>query len=172
MTATPTPPHARPRGLALGGAGARTGAMLLDLLIALTVLPALSNIYRAVAPNPPVMGSVPASTTLVMVIFWAYFVVTTALLGGTFGKLAMGLRVVTTGLERPDWTTVFFREVVGRVIVAATLGVGYAWAIVDPRKQGWHDKIADTLVVRRVALVEGMDPWTRPVPESPPPPRP
>jgi uncharacterized RDD family membrane protein YckC len=55
---------------------------------------------------------------------------------------------------------VFFREVVGRVIVTATFGLGYLWAAFDPRKQGWHDRIADTVVLRRVHLAPGAaDPW-------------
>jgi uncharacterized RDD family membrane protein YckC len=28
-------------------------------------------------------------------------------------------------------------------------GIGYLWIVIDPRNQGWHDKIVRTLVVRR-----------------------
>jgi uncharacterized RDD family membrane protein YckC len=31
------------------------------------------------------------------------------------------------------------------------LGLGYLWIVFDARKQGWHDKLADTVVVRRKA---------------------
>jgi uncharacterized RDD family membrane protein YckC len=29
------------------------------------------------------------------------------------------------------------------------LGLGFIWVAFDSRKQGWHDKLAGTLVVRR-----------------------
>ena len=29
------------------------------------------------------------------------------------------------------------------------LGVGFLWVAFDPRKQGWHDKMAGTLVIRK-----------------------
>jgi uncharacterized RDD family membrane protein YckC len=28
------------------------------------------------------------------------------------------------------------------------LGLGLIWVGIDPRKQGWHDKLANTVVVR------------------------
>jgi uncharacterized RDD family membrane protein YckC len=38
---------------------------------------------------------------------------------------------------------------VGFVISIIPLAIGLIWAGFDPRKQGWHDKIAGTYVVRR-----------------------
>ena len=40
------------------------------------------------------------------------------------------------------------REVVGKFISGLVLNLGYLWVIWDGQKQGWHDKIADTYVVR------------------------
>jgi uncharacterized RDD family membrane protein YckC len=37
---------------------------------------------------------------------------------------------------------------VGFVVSAWALLIGLIWAAFDARKQGWHDKIAGTLVVR------------------------
>jgi uncharacterized RDD family membrane protein YckC len=152
--------------LAYAGAWSRVGAVAIDLLLYVVWAAVFSAVYASLAPDPPILGPIPLSSVLALLVFWAYYVVTTALAGGTLGKMATGLRVVTTGFDRPDWLTVLFREVVGRVIVAASLGIGYAWIAADPRKQGWHDKVADTLVVRRVRLIGAIDPW------EPPPPRP
>jgi uncharacterized RDD family membrane protein YckC len=158
----PPPPHAG-LPLAYGGFWTRTGALLIDLILtALWALPFRAG-WRAIAPDPAVVGALRASGLVVLGVTWAYFVVTTATTGGTLGKHAVGLRVTGLGFGRPDWPTVLFREVVGRVIVAASLGIGYLWATFDPAKQGWHDKIADTLVLKRVRVVPGaVDPWDRP----------
>jgi uncharacterized RDD family membrane protein YckC len=43
--------------------------------------------------------------------------------------------------------------------VAGLFLVGYLWVAVDRRKQGWHDKIADTYVVKKVAAMMAPDPW-------------
>jgi uncharacterized RDD family membrane protein YckC len=164
--APPPPHHAGGLPLAYGGFWSRTGALLIDLFItALWAVPFRAG-WRAVAPDPALVGAVRASGLVVLVAMWAYFVVTTATTGGTLGKHALGLRVIGLGFGRPDWATVLFREVVGRVLVAASLGIGYLWAAFDPAKQGWHDKIADTLVLRRVRLAPGaVDPWDRPLAE-------
>jgi uncharacterized RDD family membrane protein YckC len=152
--------NARTEELVYAGFGSRLGAFLIDLLITLVWAVPFRRLWRAAVPDPLVLGSVRASGLAVLAAFWVYLVVTTGTTGGTLGKHAVRLRVVTTGLERPDWLTVVFREVIGRVIVAATLGIGYLWIAVDPRKQGWHDRIADTLVLKRVTVAADTDPWS------------
>lgn len=150
-------PEAR---LVYAGLGSRLGAFLIDILVsALWALP-FRALFRAAAPDPLVLGPIRLSGLVVLAVFWAYLVVTTATTGGTLGKHSLRLRVVTSGFARPDWLTVLFREVVGRVIVTASFGIGYLWTAVDQRKQGWHDKIADTFVLKRVAIATDTDPWT------------
>jgi uncharacterized RDD family membrane protein YckC len=166
----PAPHHVGGLPLAYGGFWSRAGALLIDLVVtSLWAVPFRAG-WQAVAPDLAVVGALRTSGIVVLVLWWAYFVVTTATTGGTLGKHALGLRVTDLGFGRPDWPTVFFREVVGRVIVTASLGIGYLWAAFDPAKQGWHDKIADTLVVKRVRVVPGaVDPWVRqdqPAPEA------
>lgn len=154
--------------LAFAGFWSRAGALLIDILVTALWATPFRSAFRAVSSDPAILGPFRLSGLVVLVAFWAYVVVTTATTGGTLGKHALRIRVVGTDLGRPDWQTVLFREVVGRVIVTASAGVGYVWAAFDPRKQGWHDKIADTMVLRRVAVVEATDPWT----EDHVPPRP
>ena len=158
MSATGRP--AEERLLVYAGFGSRLGAFLIDLLITVAWAVPFRRLWRAVLPDPLVLGSVRASGLAVLGAFWLYLVVTTGTTGGTLGKHAVRLRVVTGGLERPDWLTVVFREVIGRVIVAATLGIGYLWIAADPRKQGWHDRIADTLVLKQVTVAADTDPWS------------
>jgi uncharacterized RDD family membrane protein YckC len=44
-------------------------------------------------------------------------------------------------------------QCIGRYVMALVgilcVGLGYLWIVIDPRRQGWHDKLVRTLVVRR-----------------------
>lgn len=80
---------------------------------------------------------------------WAYYVAFTALYGATPGKMLLGIRVVKTDGRPVDWLTALMREVVGKTLSILPLGLGYLWAFFHPKRQAWHDLIADTLVVHR-----------------------
>ncbi|MDP8957287.1 MAG: RDD family protein [Actinomycetota bacterium] len=148
--------------LAYAGFGARFGALLTDILIFWISGGLLRGLFGDLVPDPMALGRFRLSTVLLAALFWTYLVLTTGLIGGTLGKRAFGLRVVSKEFGRPDWATVLFREVVGRIIVAGLFFVGYLWVAVDRRKQGWHDKIADTFVVKKVAGMVAPDPWETP----------
>ena len=50
--------------------------------------------------------------------------------------------------SRPvDWTTSVVRALACFISLVA-LGLGFIWIAFDSEKQGWHDKIAGTVVVR------------------------
>lgn len=66
----------------------------------------------------------------------------------TPGKLVVRAKIVdaaTLGKPAP-WQLVvrYFAYYVSLL----PLGLGFLWIIWDPRKQGWHDKLASTLVIR------------------------
>lgn len=67
--------------------------------------------------------------------------------GWTPGKGLLGLRIVRSDGNRPGPVHGLAR-VVSRSVEGATLGLGLAWALWDPHRQTWHDKAADTFVVR------------------------
>ena len=79
----------------------------------------------------------------------AYFVGLWTWRGQTIGMMPFGLFVarVADG-ERPDIVQAFLRYV-GLIISFAALLLGVIWVAFDGRKQGWHDKLANTVVVRR-----------------------
>jgi uncharacterized RDD family membrane protein YckC len=65
--------------------------------------------------------------------------------GQTPGKSLLRLRVVqSTGY--PVTFGVAFLRWVGYIISAAVFCLGFIWIIFDRKKQGWHDKIAGTVV--------------------------
>ena len=75
------------------------------------------------------------------VVFWI-------LRGATPGKMAVSARVVdaTTG-GKPSIQRLIIRYLCYYVSLIP-LGLGFFWVAFDPRKQGLHDKLAGTVVVR------------------------
>lgn len=68
-------------------------------------------------------------------------------IGQTPGKKMLGLMVVRQTRDRMTWGVAFLRWA-GYLVSAIPLGLGFLWIAVDRKKQGWHDKIAGTLVIR------------------------
>jgi uncharacterized RDD family membrane protein YckC len=95
---------------------------------------------------------------------FGYFFILTAALGGTLGKLALGLRVVDATGNKAGLGSLALREVIARALGAiaiALLGAGIGEAVgaavfiitaililFDEKRQGLHDRIGRTYVVR------------------------
>lgn len=83
-------------------------------------------------------------TTVIDVLYFTYFHGTT---GQTIGKKILGIKVVqSTG--RPMTLGIAFLRWVGYIVSGLVFCLGYIWIAFDERKQGWHDKIADTCVIQ------------------------
>ncbi len=67
--------------------------------------------------------------------------------GQTPGKQLVGIRVVRADGEPLTATDAIMRYI-GYYINTAVLMLGWIWALFDDRRQGWHDKIANTLVIQ------------------------
>jgi len=78
----------------------------------------------------------------------AYFVGLTGTYGATLGKMVLGLRVVGTNGQKISFGKAALREIIGKWISAIVFCLGYLWVAFDEKKQGWHDKIAGTYVVK------------------------
>ncbi len=90
-----------------------------------------------------------ALPTVETAVGFVYLTTCWSFLGGgqTLGMRLFGLRVVGTD-GTPIGLGAAIVRWVGIVISAVMLLLGLAWIAVDPRKQGWHDKLAGTVVVR------------------------
>ncbi len=77
----------------------------------------------------------------------SYFVLMTYFCGATLGKFLMKIKVVDVEGQKLTFMSVLIRETVGRYLSALIMYVGYIIAGLDTRKQGLHDKIADTVVI-------------------------
>ena len=85
-----------------------------------------------------------------LVVEVLYFVILWSKLGGTLGQRILGLHVVDAATGQNIGIGRAFGRFVGYVISAIALYIGLIWVAFDSRKQGWHDKIASTYVVRKV----------------------
>ncbi len=74
------------------------------------------------------------------VIFWVT-------LAATPGKLVLGLKVVDASAGEKIGVIKAFLRYLGYFVSAIPVLIGYIWVAFDARKQGWHDKIAGTVVV-------------------------
>jgi len=76
-----------------------------------------------------------------------YYVYLHAMYGQTFGKLALRIKVVNEDGTPLDTRKAFLRWL-GYFLCDLTFYIGYLWAAFDPRKQGLHDKVCKTVVIR------------------------
>ncbi len=67
--------------------------------------------------------------------------------GQTIGMKLFGIRVVKTDGSELTITNALIRYL-GLLISFFCFAIGVIWVAFDPNKQGWHDKIAGTYVVR------------------------
>lgn len=67
--------------------------------------------------------------------------------GKTIGKAVCGIRVIKTTGEPLTATDGIIRYI-GYYINSVVIGLGWLWATFDSNSQGWHDKLANTYVVK------------------------
>ena len=127
----------------------RVGAALIDtVLLMVIVMPLLSMIYGKDywTGTSLVFGFwditlnylLPA---IVVIVFWIYK-------SATPGKMALGLRIVNANTGDTPSTGQFIVRYLGYFVSVIPLMLGIIWVAFDSRKQGWHDKIAGTVVIR------------------------
>lgn len=135
----------------------RVGAALIDTLLTLCItFPLLISIYGWKYFDSKSWVAGPADFLITWVLpaaaavwFWTYK-------QATPGKMALSIRV----LDAESGATLSTSQSIGRYlayfVAMVPLGLGLFWVGFDKRKQGWHDKLAHTVVVR--AKNRGADP--------------
>jgi uncharacterized RDD family membrane protein YckC len=84
--------------------------------------------------------------TLIGVLYFCYF--WSAQGGGqTLGMRVLNIKVVRTDGSALTILQAFIRYI-GLIVSIACIFIGVIWAAFDSNKQGWHDKIAGTYVIR------------------------
>lgn len=76
-----------------------------------------------------------------VIIFWMYK-------SATPGKMALRLTIVDAKTGNHPTTGQFVIRYLGYYVSMIPLFLGIIWVGIDARKQGWHDKLAGTVVLR------------------------
>lgn len=127
----------------------RVGASIIDsILILLVIAPILTAIYGREywVSESFIQGTwdvllnyiLPA---IAIVIFWIYR-------SATPGKMVLGLTIVDATTGGKPSTGQFIGRYLGYYVSTIPLLLGFIWVGIDKRKQGWHDKLAGTVVIR------------------------
>jgi uncharacterized RDD family membrane protein YckC len=134
----------------------RLAAFILDWLIvflAVTVITAIVSFLLGFFNVTELLGT-PDQVRLVvggsaggfgLIAYVLYNAAFWVLAGQTLGMRFLGLRVLRTDGRRLGWFRALVREF--GYLISAILFLGFLWILVDNRRQGWHDKLAGTLVV-------------------------
>jgi uncharacterized RDD family membrane protein YckC len=79
--------------------------------------------------------------------------------GETLGNKLLNIKVKRINNQPMEWSTGVIRYI-GYIVSYIVFGLGFLWVAWDAKKQGWHDKIANTVVVQKSeesrALVMGI----------------
>jgi uncharacterized RDD family membrane protein YckC len=77
----------------------------------------------------------------VIIVFWSYR-------SATPGKMILRLTIVDASTGASPSTRQFVLRYLGYYLATIPLLLGILWVGIDRRKQGWHDKLAGTVVIR------------------------
>jgi len=136
----------------------RVGASLIDALILaipnqIIVEITGHNFYSDLILNHNFDSSALASQLVIIIIDWLYFsLLESSKSQATVGKMALSLMVTDTEGER-----ISFARAAGRYLAknlsTIILFIGYFMMLWDDRNQTLHDKIASTLVVKKLPVI-------------------
>ncbi|MCK4608498.1 MAG: RDD family protein [Gammaproteobacteria bacterium] len=127
----------------------RFAASMVDSLLALVIiLPILKLVYGPEYFTTPGFIKGPLDIALnyllpfiIIVIFWVYK-------SATPGKMLFNLIIVDAKtLQKPSTGQLIIRYL-GYYVSTIPFCLGFVWIAFDAKKQGWHDKIAKTLVIK------------------------
>jgi len=148
-------------GVQYVGFWARVMAALIDSALILLIIAPLLYWFYGPAYFAPMLGSLygPASSAgaglsgpvefllnwvfpaIAVIVFWIYR-------QATPGKMIIGARIVDAKTGGPPSTGQLIGRYLGYYVSMIPLFLGMIWVAFDARKQGWHDKLAGTVVVR------------------------
>jgi uncharacterized RDD family membrane protein YckC len=127
--------------IAYAGFRVRAAASLIDSVLMLIITAPLPLLMYVGPDETAVLFLSTVVTALVVILFWHWK-------QGTPGKLMLRLRIVDAGTGGEPGLRQWCLRYVGYILSTLPLLLGFLWAAWDPRRQGWHDKLAGTVVIR------------------------
>ncbi|EKE25781.1 MAG: rdd [uncultured bacterium] len=115
----------------------RFAAALVDGLI-LIIPVAIANVIFAKTLGGQFAGTIS---------MWAYAIYMLNTRQATFGKMALGIKVISVDGKNATVGKLALREIVGKILNFLTLYIGFIMVAFTAKKQGLHDMIAGTVVV-------------------------
>lgn len=136
-----------PVGFHLGGFFIRAAAYIIDAVLVLIIPFVLGTLAGLWGEKDRTIG---ASVLIVaaLIAFLAYFPYFW-MKGATPGQRIFGLRVVDAETMDTINGGQAVLRLIGLWLSFLVIYLGVLWVLIDGRKQGWHDKLAGTLVLRR-----------------------
>jgi len=125
----------------------RAAATAIDALVVLVILVPLAVLgfgLRRVSLDPAALAwdlIALAAIAVAVVGFWHFY-------GATPGKSTLALKIVDARDGGPPGILQLVVRLIAYAVSALPLYLGFLWIAVDRRKQGWHDKIARTVVIQ------------------------
>ena len=135
--------------------GRRLAALLVDVTVLVLVI--ATALLAAGVPAEELRDRVREGETLLVVVLFLIpeAIYYTALIGSrsqTFGKMALGIKVVDAESRSPIGYPRAFRRWLStaalRALFTVPTVVDHLWPLRDPRNQALHDKVARSVVVR------------------------
>jgi uncharacterized RDD family membrane protein YckC len=126
---------------------------LLIVAVVLAIVKLVTDLLLGLFPLRELLGlGEPSSTLLIIIAVVAslgigllYWLGSWLLIGQTPGQALVGVRVVMVNGERISFWRALLRWL--GYFVSAILFLGFLWVLVDDKRQGFHDKLAGTVVV-------------------------
>ena len=141
--------------LELASWGRRLAALLVDVVVLVLVI--ATALLAAGVPAEELRERVREGETLLVVVLFLIpeAIYYTALVGSrsqTFGKMALGIKIVDAESRSPIGYARAFRRWLStaalRALFTVPCVVDHLWPLRDPRNQALHDKVARSVVVR------------------------
>ena len=141
----PEQPHAALRYV---GFWSRVGATLIDgLILSIGIMFLIIASFGGEALRSP--HTLPGKVTFL--INWVFPAIYTFGFWmwklATPGKMAISAEIRDADTGGAPSLSQWVLRYLGYFLSTIPLGLGFLWVAFDPRKQGWHDKLADTVVV-------------------------
>ncbi|MEI7900067.1 MAG: RDD family protein [bacterium] len=131
------------------GFWSRVWALLLDFLVfPLVTIPLLYAIHGRGYFKSDITVRGPIDFLNTFVLASAVIILCWIVCAATPGKVAVSAKIVDALTGKRPTPRQFIIRYLGYYLSAVPLGLGFLWVAFDSRKQGWHDKLAGTVVIR------------------------